>query len=64
MVVGRESVMVFVILTVSVCLGLLGRMAVPKRMNFRKSSKGGGRGRGSFSIQKFILQLLDFYTGL
>ena len=33
-----------------------GRMASPKRMNFRKSSKRGG---GSFSIPKFILQILD-----
>ena len=30
-----------------------GRAAQPKRMNFRKSSKGGGV---SFSIQKFMLQ--------
>ena len=30
-------------------------MAAPNRMNFRKSSKGGG---GSFSIQKFMLQIL------
>ena len=33
-----------------------GRMALPKRMNFRRSSRGG---RGSFPIQKFILQILD-----
>ena len=32
----------------------------PKRMNFRKSSRGGG----SFSIQKFMLQNLDLQTGL
>ena len=32
-----------------------GRMALPKRMNFRKNSGGGG----SFPIQKFILQILD-----
>ena len=38
-------------------------MTVPKRMNFWKSSEGGGGG-GSFSIQKFILQILDLYTGL
>ena len=29
-------------------------MALPNRMNFRKSAKGGG----SFSIQKFMLQIL------
>ena len=32
-----------------------GRMAVPNRMNFRKSSKREG---GSFLIQGFILQTL------
>ena len=32
-----------------------GSRPPPKRMNFRKSSKGGG----SFSIQKFMLQNLD-----
>ena len=31
-------------------------------MNFRKSSIG--RGRGSFSIKKFILKILGLYTGL
>ena len=31
-----------------------GSFPLPKRMNFRKSSKRGG---GSFSIQKFILQI-------
>ena len=31
-----------------------GNLPLPKRMNFRKSSKGGG---GSFSIQKFMLQI-------
>ena len=30
-------------------------MALPNWMNFRKSSKGGGG--GSFSIQKFMLQI-------
>ena len=34
-----------------------GRMAVPNRINFRKSSKGGGL----FSIQRFILQILDSF---
>ena len=36
-----------------------GRLPLPKRMNFRKNSKGGwgGGGVGSFSIQKFILQI-------
>ena len=38
----------------------MGWMAVPNRMNFRKSSKGGV----SFSIQKFILQILDLYKRL
>ena len=37
---------------------------VTKRMNFRKSSKG-GRGRGgAFSIKTFIFQISDLYTGL
>ena len=31
-----------------------GRIPLPNRMNFWKSAKGGG---GSFSIQKFILQM-------
>ena len=35
-------------------LGHKGRPTFPKRMNFRKSSEGGG---GSFSIHKFILQI-------
>ena len=38
---------------------LKGRKAVPNRMNFQKSSKG--RGVGSFSIQKFILQILGLF---
>ena len=37
-------------------------LTIPKRMNFRKSSEGGGG--GSFPIQKFMLQNLDFWTGL
>ena len=36
-------------------------MALPNRMSFRKSSNGG---RGSFSIRKFLLQILDLYKGL
>ena len=36
-----------------------GRVRLPKRMNFRNSSKG--EGRGSFSIQKIMLQVLDLY---
>ena len=32
-----------------------GRVALPKRMKFQKSSKGGG----GFSIQKIVLQILD-----
>ena len=42
------------------CIGMIahkGRVALPNQMNFRKSSKGGGG--ESFSIQKFILQILD-----
>ena len=35
---------------------LKGRVTLPKRMNFRKSSERGG----SFPIQKFLLQILDF----
>ena len=42
----------------NVRLGPKGRMRTPKQMNFRKSSKG--EGGGSFSIQKFMLQILDF----
>ena len=33
-----------------------GSRPLPKRMNFRKSSKGGG---GSFSIQKFMFAIID-----
>ena len=36
-------------------IGYKRRMAAPNRMNFRKSSKGGG----AFSIQKFMLQILE-----
>ena len=35
----------------------LTSLRVPKRMNFRKTSKGGGR---SFSIQKYMLQIWTF----
>ena len=38
------------------------RVAPTKQINFRKSSKG--EGRGEFSIQKFIFQILDLSTGL
>ena len=38
-----------------------GRITPPNRMNFQKSSKEGG---GSFSIQKFMLQILDLSIGL
>ena len=40
-------------------------MTQPKQMNFRKNCKGteGGEG-GLFSIQKFMLQILDLYAGL
>ena len=41
-----------------------GRVTVPDRMNFRKSSKGRWEGGGSFSIQKIVLQILGLYTGL
>ena len=37
-----------------------GRVRLTNRMNFRKIARGG---RGSFSIQKFILQILDLYKG-
>ena len=40
------------------CTGHSLRVTLPNRMNFRKSYKG------SFSIQKFILQILDLHTGL
>ena len=41
-------------------LGYKGRVAAPNRMDFWKSAKGegDGKGGGSFSIQKFILQIL------
>ena len=38
-----------------------GRVGLPKRMNFRKTSKG--EGEGSFSIQKFMLHVLDLFIG-
>ena len=38
-----------------------GRVRVPKRMNFWKSSKG--REVGSFLIKKFMLQVMDLYIG-
>ena len=37
-----------------------GRLEIPKRMFFRKSSKRGG---GSFPIQKFILQIFAIING-
>ena len=37
-----------------------GQVALTKQMNFRQRSKGGG----SFSIQKFMLQILVLLTGL
>ena len=37
-----------------------GQVRLPKRMNFGKLPKG----EWSFSIQKFILQILDLYIGL
>ena len=40
-----------------------GRVALPNRMNFRKSSKGGGEGR-AFLIKNIILQILDLYKRL
>ena len=42
-------------ITLQKLLGPKGRVTVLKRMNFRESSKG----RGAFSIQKFMLQILD-----
>ena len=41
-----------------------GRVTLPNRKNFRKSSTGGGGGCWSFSFQKFILQILGLYKGL
>ena len=38
-----------------------GQVVLTKQMNFRQRSKGGG---GSFSIQKFMSQILDLLTGL
>ena len=40
----------------------IDQVTLPNRMNFRKIFKGGEG--GSFSIQKFTLQILDFYKGL
>ena len=40
-------------------------MTLPKQLNFRKTCKGTGGGEGGlFSIQKFMLQILDLYAGL
>ena len=36
-----------------------GRVTLPKRMNFWKSSKGGEGAGGVVSIQKFMMQILD-----
>ena len=36
-----------------------GRVALPKRMNFRKNSRGGG----SFPIQKFIVLIFAIING-
>ena len=47
-------------LTVRIINAGTGWVTVAKRMDFRKSSKGGG----SFSIQNIILQILDLYTEL
>ena len=38
-----------------------GRIPLPNRMNFWKNAKGG---EGSFSIQKFMLQILGTLKGL
>ena len=38
---------------------ILSALGTGEWMNFRKSSKGGK----AFSIQKFMLQILDLYTG-
>ena len=52
-------------MTISNCIdwgkGWTGRAELPKWMKFRKTFKWGGR---SFSIQKFMLQILDLYIGL
>ena len=41
--------------------GILGRMAVLNRMNFRKISKGGGEGgQGSFSIQNLCCRFWHY----
>ena len=41
-------------------LGSKGRLALTKRMNFRKKvPNGGGGGGGAFSIQKIMLQIFN-----
>ena len=40
-----------------------GRVRLTHQMNFRKSAKGRGGGAGSFSIQKFILQIWGTLNG-
>ena len=40
-----------------------GRVTLPKRMIFWKSSKGEEGEGGGVSIQKFMLQILDLETG-
>ena len=40
-----------------------GQVTLPNRINFRENSKG-GVGGGSFSIEKFVLQILGLYKRL
>ena len=42
----------------------LGKPRASKTDEFSEKFRRGGRGGGSFPIQKFILQNLDFWTGL
>ena len=47
------------------CANSLGTGDGSKTEEFSESSKGGeGGGAGSFSIQKFVLQILDLQAGL
>ena len=40
------------------------RVTLPKCLIFAEVAKGRGREVGSFSMQKFMLQILDLYTQL
>ena len=57
---GVNSFSYFLFFLFKIHMNGKGSLPIPKWMNFWKSSKRGG---GSFPIQKFLLQILDFWTG-